>query len=254
MDKIKRYLNLIWELSWVDFKLKYYSSALGLLWSFLRPFMMLLVLYVVFFYFLKVSIENYQIYLLLGIIIWNFFADATNDSMHSVIAKAHILQKINLPPAAVVMSTVIHSFWTFIITLGIFFILFFALGSQLSISAAILFYLVVLLVFLVIGVSFLVVPLYMRFRDFGHIWDIFLQMLFWATPIVYQYTLVPDKYVRWYLLNPMARIIVDARNAVLYNFTPEIKQLLITTIIVAVIFVLGLTIFKKYSRQLVEQL
>jgi len=98
------------------------------------------------------------------------------------------------------------------------------------------------------------VPLYMRFKDFGHIWDIFLQMLFWATPLVYQYSLVPEKYLRWYLLNPVARIVVDARNAILYHFTPEPKQLLITTAMIAVIFFIGLAVFKKYGRTLIEEL
>lgn len=254
MKKISRHLNVIYELSRLDFKLKYYGSVLGLFWSFLKPFFMLAILYVVFYEFLKVNIDNYHIYLLLGIVIWNFFADATKDSMQSIMAKAPLLQKINLPPLAVVASTIIHSFWTFLITLGAFFILFFASGSHLAWSAIVLLYLVVLLVVLIFGTSFLAVPLYMRFKDFGHIWDIFLQMLFWSTPLVYQYSLVPETYLRWYLLNPVARIVVDARNVVLYHFTPEPKQLLITTAVVAVIFFIGLVVFKKYGRTLVEQL
>jgi len=254
MKKISRYLNVIYELSRLDFKLKYYGSVLGLFWSFLKPFFILAILYVVFYEFLKVNIENYQIYLLLGIVIWNFFADATKDSMQSIMAKAPLLQKINLPPFAVVASTIIHSFWTFLITLVAFFVLFFVSGSQLAWSAFIFLYLIVLLVALIFGTSFLVVPLYMRFKDFGHIWDIFLQMLFWATPLVYQYSLVPEKYLRWYFLNPVARIVVDARNAILYHFTPEPKQLLITTAVIAVIFFIGLAVFKKYGRTLIEEL
>ncbi len=254
MKKNRNYLNLIYELSWLDFKLKYYGSVLGIFWSLLKPFMMLGILYVVFFHFLKVGIPDYQVYLLLGIIIWNFFADATTDSTQNMAAKANLLQKTNLPPFIVVVSSVIQSFWTFVITLGIFLALFLILGFHFTWSVMMLLFLVIILVFLVFGVALIIAPLSMHFKDFRHIWDIFLQMLFWVTPIVYQYTNVPEKYLKWYLLNPIARIVIDARNAVLYNHVPEVKQLLITTGIVALICFAGLAIFKKYNRAFIEEL
>lgn len=238
----------------MDFKLKYYGSILGLFWSFLKPFMMLGILYVVFFHFLKIGIENYPAYLLLGIILWNFFADTTKDSTQSITSKAHILQKINLSPMVVVISTITHSLWTFVINLGIFIVFFLVLGLDFSWSMSLLPLLLLMFVILVAGTSFLISPLYMRFKDFGHIWDIFLQMLFWASPIVYQYTFVPDIYLKWYLLNPIARIMVDAQNIVLYGFFPEPKQLIITAVIVIFIFVLGVFTFKKYSRSFIEQI
>ena len=248
------YYNLIRELSWADFKLKYYGSILGLFWSFLKPFLMLLILYIVFNYFLKAGIKNYHIYLLLGIAIWNFFADGTKSSLQSILSKKNILQKINLSPTAVVISAIVHSFWTFIITLIIFFILFFFLGFTLDLNAFLLLYFVILSFFLVLGVSFLITPLYMKFKDFEHIWDVFLQMLFWATPIVYSQANVPQKFLRWYMLNPVTRIIADARDTVIYHSFPDLKQLFFTTIIVLVIFITGFLIFKKYSRQLIENL
>lgn len=254
MSKIKHYLNAIYELSRLDFKLKYYGSALGLLWSFLKPLMMLVILYIVFFYFLKVQIPNYELYLFLGIIFWNFFADTTKESAQNIIAKAPLLQKTNLPPFVIVISVVIHSLWTFLITLGIFFIFFFSLGFHLTLTTLIFCFLLLLFVMLTAGTAFLIVPLHARFKDFGHIWDIILQMLFWATPVVYQYSLVPQAYVKWYLLNPVARILIDAQNTLLYHFSPEFKQLAITTGITVVIFLMGWIVFKKYGRACIEEL
>ncbi len=251
---IKYYYNLIKELSWADFKLKYYGSILGLFWSFLKPFLMLLILYIVFKKFLKSGIGNFHIYLLLGIAIWNYFNDATKAALQSIKNKKNILQKINLSPFAVIISTILHSFWTFIIALIIFFILFFSFGMSLSISAILLPIFIILLTILILGVSFIITPLHMKFRDFEHIWDVFLQMLFWATPIVYRYKDVPQKYLDIYLLNPVTRIIIDTRNAVIYGFFPEIKQLIITTIIILIIFILGVWIFNKYTRGLIEKL
>ncbi|MCL5012231.1 MAG: ABC transporter permease [Patescibacteria group bacterium] len=254
MQNLKNKLNLVYELSRLDFKLKYYGSALGLFWSLVKPFMMLGILYVVFFYFLKVTIQNYEVYLFLGIISWNFFADTTKDIAPGIGSKAHLLQSTSLTPAVVIAGTVLHSFWTFFITLVIFFIFFFALGLHLAISAVMLVVLILFLVLLTVGVSLCIAPLYMRFNDFGHIWDIFLQMLFWATPIVYDYKVVPISFSKWYLLNPITRVIVDIRNAVLYGFFPEPKQIFITLAIIAIIYFIGVFIFKKYARRFAEEL
>jgi len=251
---VRNKFNLIYELSRLDFKLKYYGSMLGLVWSLIKPLMMLGILYVVFFYFLKVNIPNYEIYLFLGIITWNFFADTTKDIAPGIGSKTHLLQSTKLTPSIVIAGTMLHSFWTFLITFTIFFVFFFVLGLHLAVSAVMLFIFIPLLVLLTAGISLLIAPLYMRFNDFGHIWDIFLQMLFWATPIVYDYKLVPAKIANWYLLNPITRVIVDIRNTVLYGFVPESKQILITLAITAIIFFIGAMVFKKYARRLTEEL
>lgn len=253
MRKI-RYLNVIKELSWGDFKLKYYGSFFGLFWSFLKPLFMLSILYLVFFFFLKVDIENYVWFLLLGIIFWNFFADATKDSMQNMVAKAHILKNVNIPPFVIIVSSLLHSFWTFMIGLLAFFILFFVFGFYPGESIILFPYFIILLMLLTAGISFIVVPLSVRFKDFNHMWDIFLQMLFWITPIAYQHFIVPEAYMKWYLLNPIARVIIEARTTVIYSTFPEGKQIFITTLIVLCIFIVGFTLFKKMSRSLVEQL
>ncbi len=79
-------------------------------------------------------------------------------------------------------------------------------------------------------------------------------MLFWITPIAYQHFIVPEAYMKWYLLNPIARVIIEARTTVIYSTFPEGKQIFITTLIVLCIFIVGFTLFKKMSRSLVEQL
>lgn len=254
MQHLRNKLNLIYELSRLDFKLKYYGSTLGLLWSLVKPFMMLGILYIVFFYFLKVNIPNYEVYLFLGIISWNFFSDTTKDIAPGISSKAHLLQSTSLTPSIVIAGTILHSFWTFLITLVTFFVFFFVLGLHLTTSAVMLFVFIPLLVLLTVGVSLCIAPLYMRFNDFGHIWDIFLQMLFWATPIVYDYKIVPATVAKWYLLNPITRVIVGMRNAVLDGFFPEPKQILITLAITAVVCLAGAAVFKKYAGRFSEEL
>ncbi len=250
---MKKYLNIIRALSTSDFKLKYYGSPFGLLWSFLKPLLMLIILYVVFYYFLGMKVEHYVWHLLLGIIFWNFFSDTTKDVMQSVNAKAHILKNVNVPPFIVIASTLVHSFWTFLIGLGVFLVLFFAFGMPFSMSMLILPVLVLLLVLLTAGVSLLIITPAVRFKDFEHIWDVFLQMLFWITPIAYQYSLVSPPYLSWYLLNPLTRVLVEARDAIFGAF-PPLAPFGITVLIILLILLLGVAAFKRHGRTIIEYL
>jgi ABC-type polysaccharide/polyol phosphate export permease len=247
-------LNLIKELAWADFKLKYYGSFLGLVWTILKPVLMLAVLYLVFAEFLKVDIENYYAYLLLGIIIWNFFADGTKDSMKNIVSKAGILQKIKVSPSVMVISSCIHVYITFLINIIIFFILIYALGIPFYLSTFAFILMLVFAFFLILGVSFINSILYMKFTDYEHLWDVFLQILFWATPIVYSEKLIPEYLKDYFLLNPLARIIIDSRNMILYGFVPESKQLVITAIIIAIIFIIGYYAFTKNSRGAIQHI
>jgi lipopolysaccharide transport system permease protein len=254
MEKLRYNINLIKELAWADFKLKYYGSVLGLLWSFLKPFLMLLILYIVFSEFINVGIENFHIYILLGLVLWNFFSDTTKDSMSSIRGKSQIIQNTKISGVTVVLSTCLHSLMTFLVNFGIFMIVFLALGFTPTISALTMIYIILIYIVFVVGVSHFVTILNMRFTDFGHMWDVFLQLLFWATPIVYSVDFVPESYVKFFLLNPVARIIIDSRNSLMYNFFPEIKQLAITTVIVLSIFMLSIFIFRRYYRRLVDDI
>jgi len=254
MKDVKYSINLIKELAWADFKLKYYGSVLGLFWTFLKPLLMLLILYMVFTHFVNVGIPDFQIYLLLGIVFWNFFADATRDSMSSIKSKSQIIRNTRVSGVIIVLSTCLHSTLTFFVNLLVFFLVFFASGFSLSLSAVVLIYLLLLQIVLVSGISLFVSVLNMKFTDFSHMWDVFLQMLFWSTPIVYSENFVPKSYVKFFLLNPLARIIIDARNTVVYHFFPEPKQLFITTVIIILLFSLGIYVFRKYYRMMVDNI
>ena len=254
MNRLKYNINLAKELAWTDFKLKYYGSVLGLFWTFLKPFLMLIILYIVFSEFIKVNIENYHIYLLLGIVLWNFFADGTKDSMMGIRNKSQIVENTGITGEVIVLSICLHSFLTFLLNLFIFLLVYLALGFTFSLSAVTMVYIIAMYVVLIVGVSFFTSLMNMRFTDFSHIWDVFLQLLFWGTPIVYSYAAVPESLSRFFLLNPVSRIIVDARNSVIYQFFPEARQLAITTVIVFSIFLAGLYTFRRLYKGQVDRL
>ncbi|MFA5797690.1 MAG: ABC transporter permease [Candidatus Woesearchaeota archaeon] len=244
--------NLIKELVKTDFKLKYYGSFLGFFWSLLKPFLMLGILYFVFTYFIKVQIPKFALFLLLGIIIWNYFIDTTNDSMNSIKAKSKMLTKTRLSPGTLVIAASIHNAITLLLNLLVFFIIFFVGGHPLGYVSLYFIVLFILLICIVTSLSLVVILLNIRFTDFKHIWDVLTQILFWATPIVYNLDYVTTNFQRWFLLNPIARIIVDARAVILYNTFPELKQIIITFIISIAICVICYYIYKKNKERVLE--
>src|SRR3989344_5067537 len=116
----KKELRLIKEFAISDFKLKYKRSVLGYFWSLIKPLLMLATLYIVFSVFINLEIQNYPIFLLLGIILWNFFAEATSSSMSSVLAKANLIKKVSFSKSTVILASCLSAFLTLLINIAVF--------------------------------------------------------------------------------------------------------------------------------------
>jgi ABC-type polysaccharide/polyol phosphate export permease len=215
---------------------------------------MLGTLYIVFSIFLNFNIPHYTLFLLLGIILWNFFVDSTILGMKSIILKGGLIKKTYFKREFIVISANLNCLISFIFNVIIFFI--FLLCSNIKISETALIFPVFIfeLFILSLGVSYLVSSLYVRYRDMDHIWEVILQIGFWVTPIVYTLTSVPDKILKWYMLNPLARIINDSRNVVIYDTVPSIWHMAITLIICLSIYFAGLLLFKKRNPNFAEEI
>ncbi|MCX6710387.1 MAG: ABC transporter permease [Candidatus Woesearchaeota archaeon] len=247
------HLNIIREFAIEDFKIKYKNSIIGYFWSLLNPLLMLVTLYIVFSLIMKLEVPHYQLFLLLGIILWNFISETTANSMDSIISKGGLIKKINFPAYTIIISSCIASVITLVLNLLVFFI--FMAVFKVRIGSAALFFPLYLaeLVILVTGLSFMLSGLYIRIRDLKYIWSFLLLIGFWITPIVYPETRIPDEFRKWYMLNPMARIINGSRDALIYNFIPEAKQVIITSIICLLVFLIGLRIFRNMAPKLAEE-
>jgi ABC-2 type transport system permease protein len=201
------------EMVSTDFKVRYQNSVLGYVWSLLKPLFLFAILYVVFTYIIPLGkdIEHYPVYLLIGIVFWNFFVESTMIGASSIVARGDLIRKISIPRYLVVMSSSLSA----LINLGLSLIvvLIFALlnGIMPSIHWLLIIPIIIELFVFALGVSFLLSAMYVKFRDITYIWEIFLQAGFYATPIIYSFTRVPAQYHKWFFLNPMAQIIQDAR-------------------------------------------
>jgi ABC-type polysaccharide/polyol phosphate export permease len=170
-----------------DFKIKYDNSVLGYLWSLLKPLLMFGTLYLVFSVFVRWNVENYKLHLLLGIMLWNFLAEVTLNSMVLLEGKASILKKIFFPRWIIVIASSLTSLLTLLLNIVVFFIFFIFSGAHFQHNMWFFpLFLAEFYVF-VVGLTLLLCALYPKFRDVHHIWEVFAQLGFWATPIVYPF-------------------------------------------------------------------
>lgn len=262
MKQKSNYIGLIKELALTDFKLKYQGSVLGYLWSLVKPLMLFLVLYVVFTRFLKIgsNIEHYPIYLLLGVVMWGFFSEITATSLDAIVSKGELIRKIYFPRIVLVISRGLTSLITFTLNLGVVFV--FAVVLGISLHYRVLFFpLVVLEMFvLTTGIALVLSSLFVRFRDLAHIWEVGLQVLFYATPILYPVSYVPAKIAKLLMLNPVAQIIQDARYLLITDQAKTAFGILgwkffwIPYLLPVIIFVAGYQLFTKSAAKFAEEI
>jgi len=246
-------LNTIIELARKDIKLKYSNSLFGYLWMFVNPILMLITLYIVFSIIMKLELEHYQMFLLLGIIAWNFFADATSQSLNTIVNSMGLFKKVKLSVFDVLLGSNLSSLVSF--GVNIFVLLLMMLVFKINIFTPIrLFSLLyfVLLIVIVQSFSLIISTIYLYFEDIKHLWTFFLMLGFWLTPIIYPESFIPQQYLKYFMLNPLARIISHLRNTIVYNYIDSLTQIIITIIITLTIFFASIVIYNKFSKKIYE--
>lgn len=255
---------LLTELVRTDFKLRYQGSALGYAWSLLRPLLLFLILYVVFVKFLKIgnSVPHYPVYLLLGVVIWNFFLEMTVQSLGSIVGRGDLIRKISIPRWIIVLSSSISALINFFLNLLV--ILVFMIINHVDLYSTAL-YLPLLLIEIYIfalGLSLFLSAAFVKYRDVGYIWEVILQAGFYLTPILYPISLVTNITLqKLILLNPMAQAIQDARYSIITHNTITTGQVfeggwyrLIPFSIVVAVLIIGVTFFRKESKFFAENI
>lgn len=233
---------------------KYKNSFLGVIWSFLNPLLQIAVYAIVFQMILKNPQENYAVYLCCGLIPWTFFSTTISRAAFNCIENGNILKKVYFPREILPISIVTSEAVNFLISTIIIFA--FVIFSGIGLSKYLILYPLVLVAqyILLIGISFIVSSVCVYLRDLQHFIGIFLQLLFYATPIVYSVESIPDNY-KWILqINPMTYIITAFRDIFYNKCFPEIKPILILIGISILICIVGYLIFNKLQKGFAEQL
>lgn len=256
---------LLREMVKTDFKLRYQGSIIGHLWSILKPLLLFTIMYLVFVRFLRFDdgTPHYAVGLLLGMVTWNFFTEATNMGMMSIVSRGDLLRKLNFSKEIIVFSSVAGAAINYTINLVV--VLVFALisGVQFTWTSIVIIPLFIELVLLATGVAFILSSLFVRFRDIGPIWEVVLQAGLYATPIIYSLTFIIQRgqtnVAKMMMLNPIAQIIQDLRHFLIYSGSMTIRDLISNPLIIAVpyllpviVYAIGYVIFNKNAKRFAE--
>lgn len=246
--------SLISTIAIIDLKLRYRSSVLGILWSFLEPLLILAILMVVFSSILKTDVPNFPIFLLLGIIFFHMYTRATSMGVESILSRGGIVSSINVPHIIFPVSSSL----TALIMMGFEFIIFFVflIGFQFIPSPTILVlpFLVLLVFILSLGLAIPLSVLNIHYRDVRSIWTIVVQATFFLTPIFYKLEFLPEIIRQYIQFSPLVQIVEMTHQVVLENKLPDPFWLSYTVIVVVSVFIVGLLIYKKFDKDIIEKL
>jgi ABC-2 type transport system permease protein len=262
----RRFVRLTWALATTDFRLRFFGSALGYLWQLMRPLMLFGVLYAVFSQIgLDGGVEYYPIALLLGIVFFTFISEATNQSVRSLSNRENLVRKIEFPRLAVPMATVLTALFNLALNLLPVFVFLLAAGAPVRWTWLQLPILVVVLGLFVLGLSMLLSVLFVRYRDVEPIWDVVLQIMFYASPIFYTASLVRDKagegVLRLMMCNPFGAIVQQARHAIVdpshesaASAMGGVAWLLVPLAVTVVLVLVAYRVFDRAAPRIAEDL
>jgi ABC-2 type transport system permease protein len=262
-----RVLKLAWALAVSDFKLRFFGSMLGYVWQLMRPLLLFGILFVVFSEFLDFGggVPFYPVSLLLGIVLFTFFSDATGGAVRSIVLRENLMRKVEFPRLAVPLATVLTA--SFNLALNLIPVVVFLLLSGGSLRLTWLELPVILgaLMVLALGLGMTLSVLFVRYRDVEPIWDVVLQALFYGAPIFYTGQLVAEKtsetVAQLIMLNPFAAILQQARYAMIdpghesaAAAVGGTAMLLIPAAIVAFVVIGGALLFRRRAPFIAEEL
>jgi lipopolysaccharide transport system permease protein len=254
IKELYNYRSLIWILAWVEFKQRYKNSVLGYFWSLLEPLLMLGILYVVFSNLMKVQVEQYQLFLLQGIIMWSFFTRSTSGSLLSIVMKPHLVQKVYFPRDILVIAGCTTALLMSVFESVIFIL--FMLIFRIPLSVNIVFIPLIILLFfcMALGTSLALAALNVYYRDIQYIWALVLQVGFFATPVIYPLTVFPPLLFRILSYNPIAQIIYLGRDVTLYAKAPNLASLAYVIAVAIIALGVGYWIFMRFEPKFAESL
>jgi len=263
----KRFWHLAWTLATTEFKLRFFGSVLGYFWQLMRPLLLFAVLYAVFVGILNTGGDQpmFGVALLLGIVVFQFFADSTISSIRSLMNRENLVRKIDFPRAAIPVSCVLQAIFNFGLNLIPVFIFLFAAGGSVSVRWLELPLVLAMLIVFVTGLSLLLSALFVNFRDVEPIWEVVAQALFYGTPILYPLSIVIEKVsltaAQIMLANPLAAAIQQLRHAIVDLSYQSPGQIfgstagdLIPVGISLLTFIIGALYFRRMAPLIAERL
>ena len=253
-EEMWKFKGILFNFAISDLKIRYRNSILGILWSLIEPLLLLGVLFVVFSTMFRFEIPNFPIYLLLGIICWNFFKNGTLFALNSLTNRSALITQIYFPRSIPGLSAGITASIMLVFELVVLTIFMVIFGFIPTYTVILLIPILALELVLILGISLPLSVLNVKYKDTEFIWNIVVHAGFFLTPIFYQFDMMPDYVQNILQFSPMVQIVTMAHHVVLYGTIPSINSILYAVGSISVITVIGYLIFRKYQAKVVEEM
>lgn len=249
-------LERLWLLSKIEFKLRYYENKLGLLWALVKPISEITIFYIAFEIVLKQGVPNFESFLFLALILWNFFVESTSGTTNILATKKYLYEYTNMNKIEIYLSVIGSNLIGVFFNLCMFLVyfIFFAKGGYISWHIAFLIPIFINLVILALGFSLILSTLYIIAKDILQVWTIIIALGFWISPIMFKLDAFRESLPGLDFLNPMAGLIINARNVVLYHHLPEWDLFLWGFVYASFFLLLGLYLLNKLGSKAAEKL
>lgn len=243
----KKYGFLLQQLVTRDFKVKYKRSVLGIVWSLLYPVLTMAVMALVFTNMFKFSTPgvNYLVYLMTGLVIFNYFNEASNLAMSSVVANFSLINKVYIPKYIFPISKCIFVGINFLLTLIPLYAIIFLTGTGINIFHLLLPYVFFCLFLFTVGFGLILATISVFLRDMFYIYGVIITLWTYLTPIMYDIAIIPSYLQIIFKINPLYWFIYFARDIILYNQVPDINVWIYCGLFALAFFIIGIVVFKK---------
>ncbi len=253
----KQYLDFLLAMTEKEIKARYKFALLGFLWIVLNPLLQMLIMGIIFQFFVPVNVDNYFLFLFVGLLPWNFFSMTVIKNTAAIVNERQLIQKSKFPREVIVLSIIFSNLFHFLIALSLLLIA--LIGDKViqgdSVSELLLYVQRVLLVFplclwltfITSGFSLLLSALNVRSRDVSFMVQAIMPLWFYGTPIVYTLNLLPAQFLPFFILNPLTSIIQLFQYILLRQPTIPLHFMILNLLIGAAIAFLGWKVFQKES-------
>lgn len=258
----KRNRSILAEMVRTDFKIRYQGSALGYLWSVLKPLALFGIMYIIFTVVWPVArgVEHYGVYLLLGVVFWNFFSEATSVGSQSMIVHGSLIRKIDIPRYLIVIASSVSALINLGLSMCVVIIFSIISGVPFVLNWFLVLVLAVELYTFSLGMALILATANVRFRDVSYIWEIFLQVGFYASAILFPLQSVPENFRNLFFFNPIVQIIQDARMAIvqsdmvvtIWNSNVSWTVRFMPFVVISIVLCIGVFYFRKRSKYFAE--
>jgi lipopolysaccharide transport system permease protein len=261
IKELYEYRDLLITMAIKELKLQYRNSILGFFWSLLNPLLMMLIFTFVLGQIFRIGIKNFPIFLLTGLFAWNFFNSSIVGGTGSIVSNANLVKKVYFPREILPLSIVLASLFNFVLSLVVLFLFLIYYGYSFWPFLPLLVVVIIIELILVSGISMLLASLNVYFRDIQHTVSVGMLALFYATPILYDISMIEKSSMAqahpWimyvYKLNPLVWVIQLYRDILYYNQWPTLKMFAIAAAGAAIIFVAGYVVFHKLEPRFPEE-